>query len=105
MPTLPSMPKAEELVAILRQKVAIFLGVVVVCASLVMLGLEIWDGHAHWSHLLLIFVVMVLGVGLIVPDFSLRFLSAAGGFLGRMIPSRKVARGEDDVARIEEKTP
>lgn len=100
MATLPSMPKAEDVVKILRLKVSIGLGAVIVCVMLGFMGIELMGEHTHWQHLVLIFTVMVLGVGMIVPDFSLKFLSGATSFIGSILSFGRKPRKSVEVPAI-----
>lgn len=97
MATIPSMPKAEDVVKVLRLKVSIGLGVVITLVMLGFMGLEMRSEHTHWQHLVLIFLVMMVGVGMIVPEFSLKFLGGAGEFLGKVLPFTKKGRKSTEI--------
>lgn len=94
--SIPSLPKVEEVVRVLRLKVSIYLGVVIVLACLGFMGVELISAHTHWQHLLLIFTVMVLGTGMIVPDFSLKFLTGAKDFLATILTLGKRNRKSEE---------
>lgn len=96
MPTLPSMPRAEDVIIVLRAKVAILLGAIIVLAALGFITFEIVKPPTHWQHVSIYFGILVFGGALVMPDTSLRFMKSAKDLLVAILPFTKKQPATDE---------